>query len=119
MVMTVAVYSLLVGSLMLAWWGISLAGGALERTDRSRAEMALHLLAEFLTAAWLLAGGVALIIMGTGAAGFAGVGLGMLLYTVIVSPGYFLARREYPPVYVFGGLAALTVVAIVLLLLAE
>ena len=38
-------------------------------------------------------------------------GLGMLLYTVIASPGYFLARRDLPAVGMFG-VAALTVTAL-------
>jgi hypothetical protein len=36
----------------------------------------------------------------------------MLLYAVIVSPGYFLARRDMPVVGMFGVLAALTVIAL-------
>ena len=41
------------------------------------------------------------------------VALGMLLYTVIQSPGYFLARHELAPVVMFAVLALLTVAAIV------
>ena len=41
------------------------------------------------------------------------VGLGMLLYTVIQSPGYFLARHERAPVVMFAVLALLTIAAIV------
>ncbi len=33
-------------------------------------------------------------------------------HTVIVSPGYFLARRELPAVGMFGVLVALTVTAL-------
>jgi hypothetical protein len=43
-------------------------------------------------------------------------GLGMLLYTVIVSPGYFLARRQLPAAGMFGVLAALTVTALAITL---
>jgi hypothetical protein len=44
------------------------------------------------------------------------VGLGMLLYTVIVSPGYFLARRELPAAAMFAVLAALAVTALAVVL---
>lgn len=40
------------------------------------------------------------------------VGLGMLAYTVIQSPGYSIARRELVPAATFVGLFALTAVAI-------
>jgi hypothetical protein len=52
----------------------------------------LHLAAELVTAAALAAGG-ALLIAG-GMTGPALAGLGMLLYTVIASPGYFIARHQ-------------------------
>ena len=41
------------------------------------------------------------------------VGLGMLLYTVIQSPGYFLARHQWPPVVMFAVLGVLTSLAII------
>lgn len=40
----------------------------------------------------------------------------MLLYTLIVSPGYFLAKREVAPVVLFAVLIALTVISIARLL---
>jgi hypothetical protein len=42
----------------------------------------------------------------------------MLLYTVVQSPGYFIARREPAPVAMFVVLVALTVAALAVLLLA-
>ena len=45
---------------------------------------------------------------GSGAKALVAAGLGMLLYTVIVSPGYFLARREFPAVGMFGVLRVAT-----------
>lgn len=40
----------------------------------------------------------------------------MLLYTTIVSPGYFLARREFAVVALFAVLVALTVAALAVIL---
>jgi hypothetical protein len=113
----VAIYCIAVGLLMLGWWGLEVRGGVLRRPDREPAEIGLHLAAEILTAVWLLAAGAALLAAGAGAATFAGAGLGMLLYTVVQSPGYFLARRELAPVVMFGALVALTVSALIALLL--
>lgn len=55
--------------------------------DRTRPEIVVHLAAESVTAALLAAGG---------STGIALAGLGMLLYSVIASPGYFAARHERP-----------------------
>jgi hypothetical protein len=107
-------YALFVGILMAGWWAVELRRGVLERGDRTRAELGLHLAAELLTAAALVVGGA--LLLGGGSATVALVGLGMLLYTVVQSPGYFLARGEREPVVMFGGLAALTFVALVVLL---
>lgn len=109
----VAWYGIGVGVLMLAWWSLDVRRGALRRPDRTTAEIALHLVAELLTAATLIAGGLLVLVDVTAA--LAMVGLGMLLYTVVQSPGYFLARREREPVWMFLVLQILTVTAIVTL----
>ena len=107
----VASYCVVVAVLMALWWGLDIRKGALTRGgDRSRVEIGLHLTAEFATAMFLVIGGIALARGGTRSLSL--VGLGMLLYTIIQSPGYFLARHELPPVLMFGVLAALTVAAI-------
>jgi hypothetical protein len=109
-------YAILVGIAMGAWWAVELRGGVFDRPDRTRAELGLHLAAELLTAAALLAGGV--LLLAGHAPGVALVGLGMLLYTTIQSPGYFLARGERGPLAMFGVLVVATVLAIALLLTA-
>ena len=104
-------YCVAVAAFMALWWGMEVRNGALSRPDRSRAEIALHLAAEMVTALLLAIGGIVLARGGTRS--LALVGLGMLLYTVIQSPGYFVARREVPPVVMFAVLAGLTIAAIV------
>ena len=104
------VYCVITGAFMVVWWVIGIGRGALRRPDRSRPQIMLHLAAELVTAALLVAGG-ALLSPG-GNTGVALVGLGALLYTVIASPGYFLARRERAPIVMFAVLLVLTAVAI-------
>jgi hypothetical protein len=118
MTAAVGIYCISVGVLMLGWWAVELRGGVLSRPDRKPAEIGLHLAAELLTAGWLVAAGAALLAAGAGAIPFAAAGLGMLLYTVVQSPGYFIARREPAPVAMFVVLVALTVAALAVLLLA-
>ena len=49
----VGVYCVATGVVMVAWWIVSIRGGALRRPDRSPPEIALHLAAELVTAALL------------------------------------------------------------------
>jgi hypothetical protein len=117
MITAVAIYCVAVGLLMLGWWAVEVRGGVLRRPDREPVEIGLHLTAETLTAVWLVAAGAALLAWGAGAATFAAAGLGMLLYTVVQSPGYFLARREPAPVAMFAVLVVLTATALIVLVL--
>ena len=105
-------YCIAVGVLMAAWWANDLRLGAWNRDDRTHGELALHLAAESVTAGLLIASGAASLAVGSAADVWVAAGLGMLLYTVIQSSGYFLARRGLPAVAMFGVLAALTVTAL-------
>jgi hypothetical protein len=104
------IYCLVVGALTAVWWALDIRRGALIRPDRTRPEIVLHLAAELVNAGMLVTGG-ALLITG-GMTGLALAGLGMLLYTVIASPGYFIARHQWAPAVVFAVLAVLTVAAV-------
>jgi hypothetical protein len=89
---------------------VEVRGGVLRRPDRSPGEIGLHVAAEVLTAVGLVAGGV--LVLADRTASVLLVALGMLLYTVIQSPGYFVARREWAMVAMFAVLAAVTVAAL-------
>jgi hypothetical protein len=110
----VAVYCVAVGASMAVWWAVELRNGVLHRNDRSRPEITLHVVAEVVTAVVLVAGGV--VILTSGASSLAFVGLGLLLYAVVQSPGYFLERGERTMVWMFAVLVIVTSSAIVALL---
>ncbi len=97
--MAVGSYCALLGLLMIGWWVVEIRDGALHRDDRTVIEMALHLSAELLTATLLIVGGLLSIL--DGQLDVSLIALGMLLYTVITSPGYFLARNERGPAILF------------------
>ena len=109
-------YCIVVGVLLALWWANDLRRGAWNRGDRTHGELGLHLAGESVTAGLLIASGAAWLVAGSGANALMAAGLGMLLYTVIVSPGYFLARRELPAVGMFAALVALTVTALAVVL---
>ncbi len=111
----VALYSILVGVFMLAQWGVTLGTGQAPEVRSEPIRLAFHLAAEFATAAMLVISGIGLLRQTTWAGLLSPVALGMLLYTVIVSPGYFAQQGQWAPVLMFAILLLLTVVCLVLL----
>jgi hypothetical protein len=107
-----ALFVLSVGVLMLAQWTISLATGQVPELQTAPWEIVLHLAAEATTALLLILSGIGLLRRWAWARTLFFVAAGMLLYTVIVSPGYFAQRGQWPPVLMFAILFALDIAAI-------
>lgn len=78
-------------------------------------EIAYHLAAELSTAALLIASGATLLYSVPWARLLVGVSLGMLLYSVVNSPGFYANKGNLPMVAMFSVLTLLTVIAIVAL----
>lgn len=111
----VAWYSILVGVFMLAQWGFTLAAGQAPEVRSEPIRLTFHLAAEFASAAMLIGSGIGLLRQTSWAHWLSTAALGMLLYTVIVSPGYFAQQGQWAPVMMFGILLLLTVFCLVLL----
>ena len=108
-------YGIVVGLLMLGQWGFFLATGSVPELQTAPYEITFHLAAELVTAAGLLAGGVGLLRERPWSAPVYLVSAGMLLYSVIASPGYFAQRGQWALVGLFALLlllAAWSVVAV-------
>jgi peptidoglycan/LPS O-acetylase OafA/YrhL len=108
----VAVYSAVVGFFMLSFWAMLLL------TDQVPAEqvpwaIAFHLAGELLTAVLLIVSALGLLLEKQWARILSPAALGMLLYTVIVSPGYYAQLGNTPMVIMFAILIVLTVAALV------
>jgi len=109
----VSVYSLLVGIMMAVMWSVFALTDQIPELETSPKEIAFHLAAEFLTAFALIAGGLGLVLRRSWGFYLNLVALGMLAYTVIVSPGYYAQTGDYAFVGMFAVLMALTLVFIV------
>lgn len=104
----VALYSLLVGAMMAVMWTAFALMGEIPELDTRPTEIAFHLAAEFLTAFALVAGGIGLL-KGRGWGYPVNLAaLGMLAYTVVVSPGYYAESGDMAFVGMFAALMALT-----------
>jgi hypothetical protein len=110
------IYSIIVGVLMLAQWTFFIAAGQVPELKTAPFSIAFHLVAEGCTALSLIISGVGLLNKRTWARTAAFVSLGMLLYTVIVSPGYFAQQGVWPLVGMFMVLLVLALVSLRLLL---
>lgn len=108
----VAWFCIVTGVGMLLQWGISLAGGQVPELNSEPRRIAFHLAGEGLTAVLLIISGAGLLRNKSWAKSISLVALGMLLYTVIVSPGYFAQLGQWPMVVVFAVLLILTVLSI-------
>ncbi len=105
-------YSIIVGLLMLGQWGFFLAAGQVPELTTEPIRLAFHLAAEFATAVGLIVGGLALLRQASWATSLYLVASGMLLYSVVVSPGYFAQQGQWVFVGLFGLLLLLALTGI-------
>jgi hypothetical protein len=95
-------YGIVVGFLMIAQWTFSILSGGVPEFETEPWRIAFHLAAEFSTALLLIVGGVAALKSVTWARQVLLLGLGMVVYSEIVSPGYFAQLGQWPPVAMFA-----------------
>jgi hypothetical protein len=107
-----ATFALFTGILMVVQWALSLAMNQVPELQTATWEIALHLAAEGVTASLLILSGIGLLRHTAWARSLYFVAAGMLLYTVIASPGYFAQRGQWLPVVLFAVLLALTISAV-------
>jgi len=105
--------SVVIGTLMFGQWAFFLSAGQVPEVRTAPVALAFHLVAEGATAAALVVAGIALL-RGVSRARVLGlVANGMLIYTVIVSPGYFAQLGQWPLVGMFAVLLVLAVASVV------
>jgi hypothetical protein len=104
-----AIWSVVVGAAMMAAWCTFYAINAVPVIDNAPWEATMHLTAEFTTAALLIISGMGLLARARWAVQVNIFASGMLVYTLIQSPGYFLQHRALVFVAGFAGCFLLTV----------
>lgn len=109
-----AAYSIAIGIMMIAMWSVFALTDQIPEFDERPKEIAFHLAAEFLTASALLLGGTGLALRRVWGFGMNMAALGMLAYTVVVSPGYYAQTGDYAFVGMFAVLMVMTLALMVL-----
>ena len=117
--MFAAVFGIVVGAVMCIQWVVTIlkkqvAGPESGMSGRGRVEMAYHWVAEFSTAVLLIIAGVGLTMKLSWGLTLFLVADGMLIYTVINSPGFFAQQKQWPMVIFFAVLLVLAVVCLIL-----
>lgn len=108
----VAWYSLVVGIMMFVQWTFFLLTGQVPELQTEPYRIIFHLIGEFVTALALILAGLAVLNRWRLARETTLVALGLLFYTVIVSPGYFAQQGQWAFVGMFAVLLALGIVAL-------
>lgn len=111
-----SIFVLVVGAGMIGQWLFFLATGQVPELKTEPLRIRFHLAAEFATAIALLVGGIALLTDQAWGRWFYLLAIGMLLYTVIVSPGYFAEKGQWAFVGMFAVVLLLALVSIVLVI---
>jgi hypothetical protein len=94
-------FGIIVGALMLAMWTFFLGTGQVPELVTEPYRIALHLAGEFATAIALIIAGIALLKNTNWGRSLYFVAAGMLLYTLIVSPGYYAQQGQWAFVGMF------------------
>ena len=110
-----AIVPILIGLGMLGFWAVAVATRRVPEIDSGGIEIWFHIAAEAVTGVVLIFGGIAVLIDGESplTVVLSSLGLGMLVYTLIVSPGYYVERRDAPLLWMFAGFWILTIPAVV------
>jgi hypothetical protein len=107
-------YSIFVGLAMIVMWLIFIITEQVPEMNTAPIQISYHLIAEFLTAILLLIGGFGLLKNKAWGFHLYLISMGMLLYTVIVSAGYYANLEDMIMVGMFTVFQILTIAFIVL-----
>ena len=95
-------YGIVVGFGMIAQWAFSIVSGGVPEFQTEPWRIAFHLAAEFSTALMLIISGIATLKSIPWGKTAMLMGLGMVIYSEIVSPGYFAQLGQWAMVAMFA-----------------
>lgn len=95
-------YGILIGFFMIVQWIFSIVTGGVPEFETTPWAIGFHLAAEMSTALMLIFGGISTLKSIVWGKQILLVGLGMVMYSEIVSPGYFAEQAQWAPVAVFA-----------------
>ena len=109
-----SIYSIIIGIAMICLWVVFLITNQVPQINTGPLEISYHLVAEFLTAILLLISGFGLFTKKAWGFHLYLISMGMLLYTVIVSAGYYANLGDMIMVGMFTVFQVFTILFIVI-----
>jgi len=106
-------FSIFVGLSMIGMWIMFYCTGGIPELNTKPVEIGLHITGEMVTAVVLIIGGYAIFTKKGWGIQVYTLSMGMLLYTLIVSPGYYIQRGDIPFIIMFSVLFLLSVLFII------
>ena len=107
-----AILAIVVGLGMIVQWTLSLARGHVPELATEPIRIRFHLAAEALTALALVGSGIGLLAGCAICRRLYLIAAGMLIYTVIVSPGYFAQQGNWAMPAMFGVILVLVLASL-------
>jgi hypothetical protein len=107
-------FAIIVGLGMIAQWTRSYVSRQIPELKTEPIRIGFHIAAEMATALMLIVGGIGLFYARPWALTLYPLSIGMLMYTAIVSPGYFAQRGKWVWVFIFSVLVLLAIVSVLL-----
>lgn len=89
-----AFYSILMGICMIGMWIMFYISDSIPEIQTKPIELGMHILAEIITAVLLIIGGFSVLINKRWGNPIYLLSMGMLFYTLIMSPGYFVQQGD-------------------------
>lgn len=111
-----AIYSIAVGLFMMGTWILFLVTGEATEFEHKMTALVFYWTAEFITAISLIVAGTGLLYRRTWASPVYLIATGMLLYTLVYSPSWFVTHGHWPMVAIFAGLLILGIIGLGLFL---
>jgi hypothetical protein len=107
-----AVFAIIVGLGMMGQWAASYRAGQIPELVDEPIRIGFHIAAEMITAVGLIISGVGLLLEQFWANSLYLIAAGMLLYTAVVSPGYFAQKGQWTWLIIFAMLILLGLISI-------
>jgi hypothetical protein len=109
-----SIFAIIVGLGMIIQWTMSYISKQIPELETEPIRIWFHIAAEMVTALMLILGGIGQLTMRPWASTLYPISIGMLIYTAIVSPGYFAQRGKWIWVLIFAVLILLAIVSVFL-----
>ena len=108
-----AVFAIVIGVGMIGQWAASYVTRQIPELETEPYRIWFHIVGEMVTAVLLILGGVGLLAGRSWGSPVYLVATGMLIYTAIVSPGYFAQRGQWIWLLIFAVIILLAIIAAV------